>query len=269
MISARSGSIAPRDGAENTGTGPNSGNSPPRVSPGREGRHPRRPCAWPCVDRTWLPASDRSAQDDTGRRPRPHDPARRIPLARRERPTQRIRSKTRVLGTAGYRGRSDSPTSFRPGAFTTGVVDLPGRGAATSDLMLQPVNFRLTDPLRGRGNYLVMCEVTHADGRPHATEHPGAAARELLAPAAPRSRSRWIGVRAGVLPPVSRASDGRSASLRAGLPGPAGTVLTAAWAPTASSAATRRGTHTSACLDARLHDLRHRNGEVNARAVST
>ena len=36
------------------------------------------------------------------------------------------------------------------------------------DLILRPVNF-VSDPIRGPGNYLVMCEVFNPDGTPHST----------------------------------------------------------------------------------------------------
>ena len=91
-----------------------------------------------------------------------------------ERPTQRIRSKTRVLALPAEDVRLDQfPTWSYDGSSTYQAE------GGDSDLMLQPVNF-VTDPLRGRGNYLVMCEVTHADGRPHAT-NTRARLRELLA----------------------------------------------------------------------------------------
>src|SRR5688500_13181490 len=37
-----------------------------------------------------------------------------------------------------------------------------------SDLTLKPVRF-VDDPIRGKGNYLVLCEVFNPDGTPHAT----------------------------------------------------------------------------------------------------
>ncbi|CAM2068367.1 Glutamine synthetase [Sulfidibacter corallicola] len=38
----------------------------------------------------------------------------------------------------------------------------------SSDLYLEPVNF-VKDPIRGEGNYLVLCEVLNADGTPHSS----------------------------------------------------------------------------------------------------
>lgn len=37
-----------------------------------------------------------------------------------------------------------------------------------SDLLLKPVSY-FSDPIRGKGNYLVLCEVCTADGQPHAS----------------------------------------------------------------------------------------------------
>ena len=39
-----------------------------------------------------------------------------------------------------------------------------------SDCVLKPVNF-VDDPIRGYGNYLVLCEVFDSNGNPHESNH--------------------------------------------------------------------------------------------------
>ena len=60
----------------------------------------------------------------------------------------------------------------------------------SSDLILKPVNF-VKDPLRGEGNYLVMCEVFNPDGSTHQT-NKRAALRQALA-AGGENLEAWIG----------------------------------------------------------------------------
>ena len=100
-------------------------------------------------------------------------------------PTQGLRSKTRIVDL------SDGPVTLE--AFPPWSYD----GSSTyqadggdSDLLLEPVSF-VRDPLRGAGNYLVMCEVIRPDGSPHET-NTRARLREVLA-AGGAELDAWIG----------------------------------------------------------------------------
>ena len=78
-------------------------------------------------------------------------------------PTQELRSKTRVLNTDNV-----SLESFPEWAFDgSSTAQSPGEN---SDLVLKPVNY-VKDPVRGEGNYLVMCEVFDCDGEAHPSNH--------------------------------------------------------------------------------------------------
>ena len=79
-------------------------------------------------------------------------------------PTQQLRSKTRVLDISS----SADPTlsGFPEWGYDGSSTNQADGG--DSDLILKPVNF-VSDPLRGPGNHLVMCEVFNPDGSPHAT----------------------------------------------------------------------------------------------------
>jgi glutamine synthetase len=79
------------------------------------------------------------------------------------RPTQRLRSKTRIVQLNG--------AAATPDAFPDWGFDGSSTWQATgedSDLTLQPV-FVAPDPIRGAGHHLVLCEVTKPDGTPHET----------------------------------------------------------------------------------------------------
>ena len=76
-------------------------------------------------------------------------------------PTRKLRSKTRVLSDKEY-GVSDFPAWGFDGSSTSQA------DGHDSDLILQPVR-SVEDPLRGPGNYLVLCEVLNSDGTPHST----------------------------------------------------------------------------------------------------
>ncbi len=79
-------------------------------------------------------------------------------------PTQRLRSKTRILQVAGAElPAPDSLPSWSFDGSSTNQAD-----GADSDLILEPVRV-VRDPIRGGANILVLCEVFQADGRPHAT----------------------------------------------------------------------------------------------------
>lgn len=101
-------------------------------------------------------------------------------------PTQELRSKTRVISFSP--GKIVNLSSFPEWGFDgSSTYQATGK---KSDLVLQPVNF-VTDPLRGNGNYLVMCEVFSADGTPHIT-NARAALREELERGAAKSEP-WFG----------------------------------------------------------------------------
>lgn len=81
-----------------------------------------------------------------------------------EKPTARIRSKTRVF---------ELPTGSEVDLVCFPAWNFDGSSTyqaegGNSDLLLQPVNY-VRDPIRGAGNYLVLCEVFDANGAPHAT----------------------------------------------------------------------------------------------------
>lgn len=78
-------------------------------------------------------------------------------------PVQALRSKTRILHDLG-----DKPAleQFPQWSFDgSSTNQSPGNN---SDLLLNPVSV-VKDPIRGPGNYLVMCEVMNEDGTPHAS----------------------------------------------------------------------------------------------------
>lgn len=80
------------------------------------------------------------------------------------RPTQTLRSKTRVITSGEDVSLSDFPDWGFDGSSTQ---QAPGDN---SDCVLKPVNF-VDDPIRGYGNYLVLCEVFDSKGNPHETNH--------------------------------------------------------------------------------------------------
>ena len=77
-------------------------------------------------------------------------------------PVRQLRSKAKVLELGETVCVSDFPEWNFDGSSTNQSV------GHASDLVLKPVNF-IKDPVRGEGNYLVMCEVFNQDGTPHAT----------------------------------------------------------------------------------------------------
>ena len=90
-------------------------------------------------------------------------------------PTQRLRSKTRVL-------QADDAASITPESLPVWSYDGSSTNQAdgsASDLLLQPVRV-VMDPIRGGVNILVLCEVLGEDGLPHATNQR-AELRRLLA----------------------------------------------------------------------------------------
>ncbi len=77
-------------------------------------------------------------------------------------PVQKIRSKGRVVSFSGKTPKiEDFPEWSFDGSSTNQATGID------SDCILKPVNFVL-DPIRGDGNFLVMCEVFNPDGKnPH------------------------------------------------------------------------------------------------------
>lgn len=74
-------------------------------------------------------------------------------------PTQKLRSKTRVLDNV-VSGVQNLPSWGFDGSSTNQAV------GSDSDCMLKPV-YKIPDPIRGGSNLLVMCEVMNPDGTPH------------------------------------------------------------------------------------------------------
>ena len=100
-------------------------------------------------------------------------------------PVSQLRSKTRFIEIDG-----DAP-DLSP--FPEWSFDGSSTGQATgedSDCLLTPVSF-VRDPLRGDGNYLVLCEVFRPDGSPHATNSRSQFRAVLDAGAA--AHTPWIG----------------------------------------------------------------------------
>lgn len=101
-------------------------------------------------------------------------------------PTQRLRSKTRIvqLPERDVLTADDFPSWSYDGSSTYQAA------GGDSDMILQPVNF-VDDPLRGTGNYLVMCEVFNPDGTPHDTNRR-ARLRDIMSSMA-AEEDPWIG----------------------------------------------------------------------------
>lgn len=101
-------------------------------------------------------------------------------------PTQQNRSKARVIEFE--EGHAPSIEDFPMWSFDgSSTNQAEGRD---SDCMLQPVTF-VRDPLRGDGNYLVLCEVMLPNGKPHPT-NKRAKLREVL-DAGGAAHQPWIG----------------------------------------------------------------------------
>jgi glutamine synthetase len=101
-------------------------------------------------------------------------------------PTQRLRSKTRIVAFS-----ENEPVTLE--AFPDWSFDGSSTYQATgydSDLLLKPATFA-PDPLRGAGNYLVLCEVLDTEGAPHAS-NARARLREVMAAGA-AEHEPWLG----------------------------------------------------------------------------
>jgi glutamine synthetase len=99
-------------------------------------------------------------------------------------PTQQLRSKTKVLETDRVKVVKDLPEWAFDGSST---MQAPGD---KSDCVLKPVSY-FKDPVRGEPHVLVMCEVFNADGTPHAT-NTRAALREVAEKTA--KQEPWFGI---------------------------------------------------------------------------
>ena len=101
-------------------------------------------------------------------------------------PLQRLRSKTRIIPeTSGIPRIEDLPVWSFDGSST---YQSDGHN---SDLLLQPVNV-IRDPIRGDGNFLVMCEVLNEDGTAH-WSNERAKLRELLESRGGAALEPWFG----------------------------------------------------------------------------
>lgn len=75
-------------------------------------------------------------------------------------PTRCLRSKARVVNVGPNPKIEDFPEWSFDGSSTNQAA------GDDSDCLLQPVYY-IQDPIRGEGNFLVMCEVNNPDGTPH------------------------------------------------------------------------------------------------------
>ena len=103
-------------------------------------------------------------------------------------PTRKLRSKARTV-FLNKKTEEVSITDFPEWGFD-GSSTYQAKGS-DSDLILKPVNF-VKDPLRGEGNFLVMCEVLNPDKSPHST-NTRAKLRKILEAGAGQEEP-WFGV---------------------------------------------------------------------------
>ncbi len=99
-------------------------------------------------------------------------------------PTRFLRSKARVINA----GKNPKIEDFPEWSFD-GSSTLQAHGN-DSDCLLQPVAY-VTDPIRGEGNFIVMCEVNNPDGTPHES-NSRAQLRDVLAAGADKHEP-WFG----------------------------------------------------------------------------
>lgn len=92
-------------------------------------------------------------------------------------PTRKLRSKTRILCSSEYTVEGGETSKQFPEWGFDGSSTAQADGH-DSDLVLKPVR-SVEDPIRGPGNYLVLCEVNNGDGSPHST-NTRAALRKTL-----------------------------------------------------------------------------------------
>ncbi|MCB0327963.1 MAG: glutamine synthetase beta-grasp domain-containing protein [Bdellovibrionales bacterium] len=101
-------------------------------------------------------------------------------------PTQKLRSKTKMVE---IKAPKDVVLRDFPDWGFDGSSTYQAEGHS-SDLMLKPVNF-CKDPLRGEGNFLVLCEVFNSDETPHIS-NTRATLRRVLDLGAAKEES-WFG----------------------------------------------------------------------------
>ena len=101
-------------------------------------------------------------------------------------PTQKLRSKTKMVNISSS---EDITLSQFPDWGFDGSSTYQAKGD-NSDLTLKPVHF-ITDPLRGKKNFIIMCEVFNPDGRPHPS-NTRAQLRQVLEAGAQKEEP-WFG----------------------------------------------------------------------------
>ena len=99
-------------------------------------------------------------------------------------PTRQLRSKTRVVCFDSEPAIDDFPEWSFDGSSTNQAT------GDDSDCLLQPVSY-VKDPIRGEGNFLVMCEVLNPDGTPH--ESNSRAQLRAVLDAGASKLDAWIG----------------------------------------------------------------------------
>ena len=99
-------------------------------------------------------------------------------------PTRYLRSKARVVNFEGTPDIEDFPEWNFDGSSTNQAA------GDDSDCILKPASY-ITDPIRGEGNYLVMCEVMNPDGTPH--ESNSRAQLRAVMDAGADKEEMWLG----------------------------------------------------------------------------
>lgn len=99
-------------------------------------------------------------------------------------PTQQLRSKTKVVHFTNAPTIEDFDDWSFDGSSTNQAT------GDDSDCILKPVRF-IDDPIRGEGNYLLLCEVFNPDGSPHAS-NSRIQLRKVLSAGAEK-QDPWIG----------------------------------------------------------------------------
>ncbi len=156
-------------------------------------------------------------------------------------PTQQLRSKTRVVHMAPL--AAPSLVSFPEWGYDGSSTNQADGG--DSDLVLRPVRF-VSDPLKGPGNFLVMCEVFNGDGSPHATN--GRARLRAALTSGGADQDPWVGFEQE----YTLFSDGRPLGFpEDGEPAPQGPYYCSVGASVAFGRAISEA-HAAACLDAGL-----------------
>ena len=99
-------------------------------------------------------------------------------------PTRQLRSKARVVNLGSNPKIEDFPEWSFDGSSTNQA------DGGDSDCILMPATF-VKDPVRGEGNYLVMCEVNNPDGTPH--ESNSRAQLRAVLDAGAANDEPWVG----------------------------------------------------------------------------